>query len=54
MRGPVPPIRIYIHVLLNRLGVIAVNHFNEPYKGYVRGVRFGLSQEYMGRYCESV
>ena len=32
MRGPVPPIRIYIHVLLQRLGVIAGNHFNGPYK----------------------
>ena len=32
MRGPVPPVRIYIHVLLHRLGVIAVNHFNQPYR----------------------
>ena len=32
MRGPVPPIRIYIYVLLQRLGVIAGNHFNGPYK----------------------
>ena len=33
MRGPVPPIQIYIHVLLHRLGVIAGNHFNQPYRG---------------------
>ena len=33
MHGPVPPIRIYIHVLLHRLGGIAGNHFNKPYKG---------------------
>ena len=32
MRGPVPPILIYIHVLLHRLGVIAGNHFNGPYR----------------------
>ena len=32
MRGPVPPIRIYIHVLLQRLGVIAGNHLNEAYR----------------------
>ena len=32
MRGPVPPIQIYIHVLLHRLGVIAGNHFNGPYR----------------------
>jgi hypothetical protein len=33
MRGPVPPIRIYIHGVLHRLGEIAGNHFNEPYRG---------------------
>ena len=38
MRGPVPPIRIYIHVMLHRLGEIAVNHFNQPYRGAGRGV----------------
>jgi len=32
MRGPVLPIRIYIHVLLHRLGEISVNHFNGPYR----------------------
>ena len=33
MHGPVQPIRIYIHVLFHRLGAIAVNHFNQPYRG---------------------
>jgi len=32
MHGPVLPIRIYIHVLLHRLGVITGNHFNQPYR----------------------
>ena len=32
MRGPVPPIQIYIHVPLHRLGGIAGNHFNQPYR----------------------
>ena len=44
MRGPVPPIRIYIHVLLHRLGVIAVNHFNEPYRGADRVQGFSESR----------
>ena len=33
MRGPVPPTRIYIHVEDHTLGEIAVNHFNQPYRG---------------------
>ena len=33
MRGPVPPIWIYIHEVLHRLGGIAGNHFNQPYRG---------------------
>jgi hypothetical protein len=32
MHGPVPPIQIYIHVLLHKLGMIAGNHFNGPYR----------------------
>ena len=32
MRGQVPPLKVYIHVLLNRLGEISVNHFYQPYK----------------------
>ena len=42
MHGPVPPIPIYIHVLLHRLGMIAGNHFNQPYRGAV-GVGFSVS-----------
>ena len=33
MRGLVPPIRIYIHIGFCRLGGIAVNQFNQPYRG---------------------
>jgi hypothetical protein len=33
MRGPVPPILIYIHVREHTLGEIAGNHFNQPYRG---------------------
>ena len=33
MHGPVPPIQVYIHIGFNRLGEIAGNHFNEPYRG---------------------
>ena len=33
MRGPVPPILIYIHIGSHTLGEIAVNHFNQPYRG---------------------
>jgi len=32
MHGPVLPIQVYIHVLLHRLGVVAGNHFNGPYR----------------------
>jgi hypothetical protein len=32
MHGPVPPMRIYIHIGFNRLGEIAGNHFNQPYR----------------------
>ena len=32
MHGPVPPIQIYIHVLLHRLAKISGNHFNGPYR----------------------
>jgi len=38
MHGPVLPIRIYIHVLLHRLGVITGNHFNQPYRVTEGGV----------------
>ena len=46
MRGPVPPILIYIHVLLHRLGVIAGNHFNGPYR-VTEGVWFSMNQRYL-------
>jgi len=42
MHGPVLPIRIYIHVLLHRLGVITGNHFNQPYR--VIGRVWGFSE----------
>ena len=33
MHGPMPPSPIYIPLLLRRLGMIARNHFNQPYRG---------------------
>ena len=33
MRGPVPPIQVYIHIGSHRLGETVVNHFNGPYRG---------------------
>ena len=44
MRGPVPPIQVYIDVLLHRLGGIAGNHFNQPYRVTDRAWHLSESQ----------
>ena len=49
MRGPVPPIQVYIDVLLHRLGGIAGNHFNQPYR--VTDRAWHLSESMGGYLC---